>query len=173
MNKKMLSIILLLLSPLAFSQQDTRYDAGLNLPFNEKAGDVNPQTGNITLNFTDVNLPGRAGYNFTFSRFYALNQSNVFAMGQDMVDGSNYSSSDTLEQFNRLGVGWSASLPYIFEDTGSTCTITNLSFGGNIYELESSTLPVYNTNNSNIRGYDLLDLRVYSGSTGSAISYED
>ncbi len=164
------AFILLFLSfaTVAFSQNDSRYDSGLNLPFNEKAGDVNPQTGNITLSFTDVALPGRAGMNFTFSRIWALNQSNVFAMERNSIDGSNYLSSETIEQYNHIGAGWSASLPYVFESSNGT---TNLFFGGNVYELDTSTLPVDNPNNSNILGYDLKDLRVYSGTPGSAITY--
>ena len=64
MNKtiKIIIAIVLILSPFpAFSQADSRYDTGLNLPFNEKAGDVNPQTGNISINAADVSLPGRGG----------------------------------------------------------------------------------------------------------------
>ena len=46
---KFFSILLILLPTLLFAQSDSRYDAGLNLPFNQKAGDVNPQTGNLSL----------------------------------------------------------------------------------------------------------------------------
>src|SRR5512137_1119137 len=106
--------IIILTAAVMFGQQDTRYDAGLNLPFNEKAGDVNPQTGNITLSFTDVTLPGRAGHNFTFGRTWALNQSNVFAMKQNSADGTNLLTSETIEQYNHMGAGWNTNLPYIF-----------------------------------------------------------
>jgi hypothetical protein len=52
-------LILSLLSLYVYSQSDYRYDSGLNLPFNEKAGGVNTQTGNLTLSAQDVSLPGR------------------------------------------------------------------------------------------------------------------
>ena len=42
----------------ALAAGDTRYDAGLNLPFNEKAGNVNPQTGNLTLTSPTWNCRG-------------------------------------------------------------------------------------------------------------------
>jgi len=62
------------LYPVLFAQQgDTRYDAGMNLPFNKQAGDVNPQTGNLTVSSQDVALAGRAGFNFSFGRIWALN----------------------------------------------------------------------------------------------------
>jgi hypothetical protein len=98
------------------AQSDSRYDAGLNLPFNRKAGDVNPQTGNLTLSFTDVALPGRAGMNFSFSRVWSLNKSNVFNMDRNPYDQQNILTSDTIEQYSRMGAGWSTSLPYIFAE---------------------------------------------------------
>ena len=62
-----ITLLFLIIPSTAFAQSDTRYDSGLNLPFNEKAGDVNPQTGNITLGVTDLTLPGRAGMNFALA----------------------------------------------------------------------------------------------------------
>jgi hypothetical protein len=59
-----LSILIFLSVTTVSAQNDTRYDTDLNLPFNAKAGDVNQQTGSITIGATDVNLPGRAGMNF-------------------------------------------------------------------------------------------------------------
>jgi hypothetical protein len=115
MNKVTRGWILFFLFAAAFAtlraQQDNRYDAGMNLPFNAKAGDVNPQTGNITVGFTDVRLPGRAGMDFTFGRMWSLNQSNVFNMYSK--DGTNRLNSQTIEKYNRLGTGFSANIPYI------------------------------------------------------------
>jgi hypothetical protein len=143
----------------------------MNLPFNEKAGEVNPQTGSITLSYTDVSLPGRAGLSFTFSRIWATNHSNVFAMNRNTTDGSNYLSSDTIEKYNHLRAGWSASIPYVFKSENGA---TNLFFGGNVYELDTEdSLSTYNVNKSNILGYDLKDLRIYTGTEGSAISYQN
>lgn len=151
--------------PAALADGDTRYDSGLNLPFNEKAGDVNPQTGNISLSVADVELPGRGGLNFRFSRIWSLNQSNVFCMYRSPRDGSNNLNSDTMEKYNRLGVGWSCNLPYIYTDTSSGSKVVNLCFGGNVYELDTNGLGIYgaktNPDKSNILWYDLLDLRVY------------
>ncbi len=167
----LLTLLLLFTPSLGFTQSDTRYDSGLNLPFNKKAGNVNPQTGNITLKYTDVALPGRAGMNFTFTRIWNLNQSNVYAMNKSVYDGSSYLTSDTIEKYNNMGIGWTANIPYVYTDDNSD--IQNLFFNGNVYELNTALLPVYNSNNSNIHGYDLLNLRVYSGVTGSAVSYGD
>ena len=60
-KEKMMRLVIILtilsMTPfLLFGETDSRYDTGLNLPFNEKAGDVNPQTGNITLGITISNI---------------------------------------------------------------------------------------------------------------------
>jgi len=73
------------------------------LPFNEKAGDVNQQTGNLMLGFTDVSHPGRAGYGFSFGRIWSLNRSNVYTMYRDPDDGSNRLGSETIEKYSRMG----------------------------------------------------------------------
>ena len=91
-------------------------------------------------------------------------------MNKSTYDNSSYLSSDTIEQYNNLGVGWTTNIPYIFIDENSG--VTNMFYKGNVYELKD-TLPVYNSGNSNIEGYDLLDLRVYTGAVGSGISYGD
>ncbi len=169
-----LSIGLLSYLTPAYAATDTRYDSGLNLPFNEKAGNVNPQTGNLTVEVTDLELPGRAGLNFKFGRYWNLNQSNAFTMYRDPYDGSNKLNSETLEQYNRMGVGWSTNLPYIFKDNSSGVQVINLCFSGSVYELDPSGLALYkskiNPDKSNILWYDLLDLRVYQE---SGIQYSD
>ena len=173
-NQKLTGAIILILGLLltviypsqpVFAATDTRYDTGLNLPFNEKAGNVNPQTGNVGVQVTDLELPGRGGLNFRFSRFWNLNQSNAFTMYQSPDDGSNKLNSETMEGFNRLGVGWSTNLPYIFKDNSSGIQVINLCFNGSVFELDTSGLALYkskiNPDKSNILWYDLLDLRVY------------
>jgi hypothetical protein len=135
LSAKIRGFSILILSLFAFAQPDSRYDAGLNLPFNEKSGDANPQTGNLTLGATDVSLPGRGGLNFSFGRIWTLNQSNVFNMYQDFVDGFNKLNSETVEKYNRLGAGRSGSLPYIASDKSSGYTLINLFFGGSVYSL--------------------------------------
>ncbi len=174
MRQRILSILIslfLLLSAFTFAQSDSHYDAGLNLPFNRKAGDVNPQTGNLTISVTDLSLPGRAGMNFSFSRVWSLNQSNAYNMNRSSDDGHNYLSDDTTDRFNHLGTGWNASLPYIFSLENTPSSVKNLSFGGNVYELDTNSLAINTNKESNIKGYDLLDLRVYSGIWGSEVSY--
>ena len=57
-----ITIIIIFFPIVLYSQQDSRYDSGLNLPFNQKAGNVNPQTGNVSVSVADVSLPGRAGF---------------------------------------------------------------------------------------------------------------
>ena len=108
MRKQKILLILislfLLLPALTFARSDSRYDVGLNLPFNQKAGDVNPQTGNLTINVTDLSLPGRAGMDFSFSRVWSLNQSNAYNMNRSSDDGHNYLSDDTTDRFNLSGV---------------------------------------------------------------------
>ena len=163
--KKLLisAVVILIMVLSAFSQTDSRYDADKNLPFNEKAGDVNPQTGNISLNFTDVNLPGRAGYNFTFGRIWSLNQSNVFNMYYK--DGNNRLNSNTVEKYNKIGTGWSSTLPYIMENFDSVNMVLNLFYAGEVYEIDQTGVQIKNLNKSNILGYDLLDLRIYEESS--------
>ena len=166
MKKKLLILLVLVVTiGLGFSQ-DSRYDAGLNLPFNEKLGDVNPQTGNITLSATDVSLPGRAGFNFTFGRTWSLNQSNVFNMYYD--NGLNLLDSNTVEKYSKMGVGWNTSIPYINKDQKNNTL--SLFFGGNVYELKTESLGVKDLSKSNIRGYELTDLRVYDD---TGVSYGD
>lgn len=166
-------VVMLLLTMGAFAQSDSRYDAGLNLPFNQKAGDVNPQTGNLGISVIDLSLPGRAGMDFSFSRVWSLKQSNAYNMNQSSDDGHNYLSDDTPDRFNHLGTGWNASLPYIFSLENAPSSVKNLFFGGNVYELDTNHLDDNTNNESHIKGYDLLDLRVYSGIWGSDVSYGD
>jgi hypothetical protein len=154
------------ISLFAFTQQDIRYDADKNLPFNEKADDVNPQTGNVTISVTDIDLPGRAGMDFTFTRIWNLNQSNVYHMYQDPYDGSNRLSCDTLERVNRMGAGWSTTIPYIMDDTKSGQLIKNLFIDGNVFNIDYDAAtfkngPLGNETYSNLIGYDLLDYRIY------------
>jgi len=157
--RKILLLVALFLA-ISLNAQDSRYDAGLNLPFNEKAGDVNPQTGNLTLGFTDVSLPGRAGFDFTFGRTWSLNQSNVFNMYQD-GNGANKLSSNTVEKHYRMGVGWSNNIPYIMEDNDSANKVLNLFFGGNVYEINQTSVVTNNPKLSNLLGYDLVDMRIF------------
>jgi hypothetical protein len=111
-NSIIIAILLSVVSTLAFGQAgDNRYHADKNLPFNQKAGEVNPQTGEVTLSFTDVALPGRAGMNFSFGRTWSLSRSGAFHMDYDQDIGNNIISGDTLERQNKMGVGWSTSLP--------------------------------------------------------------
>ena len=103
-----ISIILILSAGMLSGQEDTRYDSDLNLPFNQKAGDVNPQTGGISLSAADVSLPGRAGMNFSFGRIWNLNQANVFNMYYDYYERTDRLDSQTPERLHHLGVGWSS-----------------------------------------------------------------
>jgi hypothetical protein len=144
------------------AQTDSRYDAGKNLPFNEKAGEVNPQTGNITLGATDFTLPGRAGMDFSFGRIWALNQSNVFSMYRNDL-GVNGLSSRTIEAQNHMGVGWLTTLLYIYFDDSPGELVMTLFFGGNAYELDQGGLGTENLKKSDILGYDLLDLKTIQG----------
>ncbi|MBN2440955.1 MAG: RHS repeat-associated core domain-containing protein [Spirochaetales bacterium] len=162
--------VLALMPGLLHSQEDTRYDAGMNLPFNEKAGDVNPQTGNITLSFADVNLPGRGGMNFTFGRIWSLNQSNLFTMYCDPDTGENRLSSHTPEEQNHLGAGWNSTLPYIMEDFSSGEGMLHLFFGGSVYEIDREGIKKSNPNTSNLLYYDLDDMRIFES---RGISYGD
>lgn len=159
------TIILLLLAGSLFAQQDSRYDAGKNLPFNRKAGDVDPQTGNVTHQVTDLSLPGRAGMDFSFGRIWKTNQSNVFAMSRNTVDGSNRLTSHTIEAMNHMGAGWSTNQPYILTDEDSGTV--SLFFGGGTYEIDRTGVKVRNLNKSNLLWYDLLDKRIYEDSSKS------
>ena len=169
--KSLLIILLLSILPaVIYSQEDSRYDSGMNLPFNRKAGNVNPQTGNVSAQMTDIALPGRAGVNFTFSRMWSLNKSNAFNMYYDADNKQNRLDSNTLDKYYRLGIGWSSNIPFIREDASSGNTIITLFLGGNAYELDQTGLHTKNLNNSNILGYDLNDIRVYYD---KGISYEE
>jgi|GEM_PF-2589150 len=165
---KMIAVIMiiLLIGGLGFSQEDSRYDADKNLPFNEKAGDVNPQTGSITIGVTDVALPGRAGFDFSFGRIWSLSQANVFNMYYK--DGNNRLNSNTAARYNRMGIGWSTTLPYIMENFDTEHMVLNLFFGGNAYEIDQTGINVKNLSKSNLLGYDLVDLRIYKD---SAVNY--
>lgn len=171
--KNKLSVILFLITATLSAGTDARYDAGLNMPFNQKAGDVNPQTGNVTVNETDLSLPGRSGFNFTFGRTWNLNSSNVYNMDLNPVTGNNRLSSNTPETHHHLGVGWASSIPYIHRDINGTREVVHLFFGGSAFQLDLGNVENNNPGNSNILGYDLLDKRVYSGAWGAEISYGD
>jgi YD repeat-containing protein len=165
-----LSVFLFLLSAPLFSQNDSRYDSGLNLPFNEKAGDLNPQTGSVTVQATDVSLPGRAGMDFSFGRVWTTAQSNVFAMSQDPVTNLNRLSTDTVESRTRLGAGWTSTVPMIYNDESSGSLVQYLFINGSAYELDQTGMAVKNAQKSNILWYDYLDKRVYHD---SGIAYGD
>ncbi|MBB6478468.1 peptidoglycan DD-metalloendopeptidase family protein [Spirochaeta isovalerica] len=166
MNRKIIFTALFLMAgSLIFAQQDSRYDAGKNLPFNQKAGNVDPQTGNVTVQVTDLSLPGRAGMDFSFGRIWKTNQSNIFSMSRNPVDGSNRLTSHTIEEVNNMGAGWATSLPYILSDDSSGDRIISLFFGGGAYEIDQTGVKVRNLNKSNILWYDLLDKRIYEDSS--------
>lgn len=166
-----LILVLFFVPGLLIAQSDNRYDSDMNLPFNAKNGDVNPQTGGVSLSYTDLSLPGRAGMDFTYSRFWTLNQSNVFNMYQDQTDGSNELNGDTLDKFNGLGIGWSSNIPYIFNDSSSGEFIQYLFLNGQSYQVDRNGIELGDRiNESNIIGYDLLDKRIYKS---SLISYEE
>ncbi|MBN2444683.1 MAG: RHS repeat protein, partial [Spirochaetales bacterium] len=167
MKRIIILFVFLFTALCAFPQEDTRYDAGMNLPFNQKAGDVNPQTGNITISETDVSLPGRAGYNFSFGRIWSLNQSNIYNMY--VLDGENRLNSNTIEQYNRMGAGWNTTLPYIMTNGDSGYKTISLFFGGNVFEINQTAVSVDKPGESNLLGYDLTDLRIYED---NSIHYE-
>ncbi len=169
---KAISIILFSsVSLLAFGESptDSRYNSDMNLPFNQKAGDVNPQTGDVTLNVTDLSLPGRAGFNFNFGRVWTSTQSNVFNMYQDRDNGQNRLDSSTVEVVNKLGAGWSSNLPYIYSDDSSGDLVLSMFLNGSVYEIDQSGVKTDN-GESNLIGYDLKDLRIYES---SAITYNN
>ena len=169
MKSKLIFILMMVVSLSGIYAQDTRYDADKNLPFNEKSGDVNPQTGNLTLNYTDVSLPGRAGFNFTFSRVWNLNTSNAFNMYQDKNDGSNKLSGNTAEKHYRMGTGWSNNIPYVMVDKDSQDGILNLFHGGSVYQIDRTGVKTDNPIASNLLGYDLVDMRIFES---QGISYQ-
>jgi hypothetical protein len=163
--KKILFYALITLA-LSTYAQDTRYHGDKNLPFNQKAGEVNPQTGEVTLSFTDVALPGRAGMNFTFGRTWSLSQSAAFHMDYDQDIANNIISGDTLERQNKMGVGWSTNLPYVYEDKTGVQPILRLFLGGAAYQIDQANMALEDDSKSNLIGYDLLDKRFYSGTWG-------
>jgi YD repeat-containing protein len=170
--KKILFYVLITLA-LSTHAQDTRYHADKNLPFNQKAGEVNPQTGEVTLSYTDVALPGRAGMNFTFGRTWSLSQSAAFHMVYDQDIGNNVISGDTLERQNKMGVGWSTNLPYVYEDKTGVQPVLRLFLGGAAYQIDQASMALEDDSKSNLIGYDLLDKRFYSGVWGGEISYRE
>jgi YD repeat-containing protein len=173
-NSIIIAILLSVVSTLAFGQAgDNRYHADKNLPFNQKAGEVNPQTGEVTLSFTDVALPGRAGMNFSFGRTWSLSRSGAFHMDYDQDIGNNIISGDTLERQNKMGVGWSTSLPYVYEDTTGVQPVLRLFLGGGAYQIDKANMAAEVDDRSNLVGYDLLDKRFYSGTWGGEISYRN
>ncbi len=169
--KYIILLILFTASASLSAQEDSRYDSHLNLPFNEKAGDVNPQSGSVTINEIDVSLPGRGGLDFSFGRTWVTNRSNVYTMYWSDSAQNNALSSDTIEKRNRLGAGWSSNLPYIEknEKPGADEYIENLFLEGSVYEIDTDGAANYIPTKSNLLGYDLLDKRIYE-STGIAYS---
>ncbi|HAX38224.1 MAG TPA: hypothetical protein DD477_06145, partial [Spirochaetaceae bacterium] len=175
---KKIYLFLIVLVTLAFSlplaaQTDSRYNAGFNLPFNQQAGDVNPQTGDLTVAVNDVVLKGRAGFDFVFGRVWNLSQSNLFTMYCNPHDGSNGLLNSALAAQSGLGAGWQSSLPVIVADSSSGSQTLTLFMQGAAYELDQSGLSIDNAARSNILGYDLTDLRVLSRASGQSVSYGD
>ncbi|MBN2440629.1 MAG: RHS repeat-associated core domain-containing protein [Spirochaetales bacterium] len=177
MNKIKISytllFLVLLLSPWYIAAQDagdTRYNSHMNLPFNAKEGDVNPQTGDISIRATDVALPGRGGYNFTFDRIWSLNRANVFNM---YYDGGNKLNSNTIDRQVRMGAGWSSSLPFILENTDGSHTTLNLFFDTGVYEIDRTGIESDRDDRSNLTGYDLLDKRIQKSTERNYGMFDD
>lgn len=167
-----LAIALALLPlPSLWAQGDTRYNTDMNLPFNAKAGEVNPQTGDISLQVTDLSLPGRGGYGFSFGRTWTLSQSNAFNMY--FKDGANRLNSNTVERTSRLGAGWRSSLPVIIENTETGYESTYLFFGSSAFQIDRAGVEIHDDQKSNLKGYDLLDLRIYKSQAVSYSAYDD
>jgi RHS repeat-associated protein len=170
-KKICLLIILLFVFGIGVSAQtDTRYDSDMNLPFNQKAGNVNPQTGNVSVSGTDVSLPGRAGMNFSFGRMWNLNQSSVYNMFFDSVTGLDTLDNETISKLNNLGIGWSSTLPVIQETFPQNQRVLTLFLGGAAFEIDQSGIAIDNPDKSNLLGYDLVDKRIF---TSTDISYDE
>jgi hypothetical protein len=119
--------------------------------------------------------PSRAerGMNFSFGRTWSLSRSGAFHMDYDQDIGNNIISGDTLERQNKMGVGWSTSLPYVYEDTTGVQPVLRLFLGGGAYQIDKANMAAEVDDRSNLVGYDLLDKRFYSGTWGGEISYRN
>ncbi|MBN2440628.1 MAG: RHS repeat-associated core domain-containing protein [Spirochaetales bacterium] len=165
MNKIKIYCILLLVvllftswSIAAQDAGDTRYNSHMNLPFNAKEGDFNPQTGDIAVRAVDIALPGRGGYNFTFERIWSSGLANVFNM---YFETTNKLNSNTIDKQVHMGVGWTSSVPFILENTDASYTTLSLFFNTGVYEIDRTGIESDRDDRSNLAGYDLLDKRIH------------
>ena len=74
---------------------------------------ISPETGNLTLKYTDISLPGRNGLDLTIKRLFQSNQSILGDRRLD-EDGTGYNDYSTY-YYNRyaLGIGWSFGFPSV------------------------------------------------------------
>jgi YD repeat-containing protein len=72
-----------------------------------------------------------------------------------------------------MGVGWSTSLPYVYEDSTGVQPVLRLFLGGGAYQIDKANMAAEVDDRSNLVGYDLLDKRFYSGTWGGELSYRN
>ena len=171
MDRRYVIAVALLVCTVAGAYAQTgRFDSEYNLPFNRKAGEVNPQTGSVTISETDVAIPGRAGLDFTFGRTWSLSTAEVFGMYRIPGTGANGLAGGTPGSEAAVGAGWRPSDPAIHIDEHTGSRVMTLFFGGAAYEIDRGGIGIDRTDRSNLLGYDLVDKRVVES---TAASYGD
>ncbi|MFZ5353381.1 MAG: RHS repeat-associated core domain-containing protein, partial [Bacillota bacterium] len=97
------------------------YQKGIKPPFAKLQADgeeVSLTTGNLTLRETDLVLPGRNGLDLSITRYYSLNDSNLFEAyakfyPESLEFGTAYFLDTYREKRFDIGAGWALDLPYI------------------------------------------------------------
>lgn len=171
MKNLFMIIVIIVLSTGSLYAGDTRYNENMHTPQDVWGGTaVSPQTGSLSLSFTDFTLPGMNGMDFSVSRAYSSTLGNIYNMAVD-DKGRSYVTPHTPGDWKYgLGTGWTFSWPFIYQDINDRSAIRKLSlfWGGNVYELDQSFSSDKNENN--IKYYYVNNFRVY---LDSSVVYEN
>lgn len=117
------------------------YKKGINPPINiQNANEetISPATGNLEVTKTDISLKGINGLDFSLTRYYNLNESNLYdvymgeSYGTYYVDGVantgwipslKYGEETEKDEHYNIATGWSFDLPYINENSSTFGTL--------------------------------------------------
>ena len=117
---------------------------------NSKGEYIDPFTGSVNLNHTDLVIPGAGGFDLAFTRYYSSN--NVYLDGYSTTPQSDDPTPRTLKPQSHLGIGWDMHFGRVKRNRNTACSqnpgssaadnpILELPNGSQKQLIENNTLP--------------------------------